>query len=451
MRRKKNAEIVAETQAEVSRVLHSALQAGDYDLEAVESSVRAAMLEGGKGLLGQFMTQAGAASSEQAVTCPQCRLPMKGTGRRDKQVLTILGHLTYTRSRYQCPKCRRVRFPGDEALDLAATSRSPGVRRQIARLGAKEPFHEVATDMRELAGLAVSRKDAERIAEGIGQDIETKDRRQRMRIRHQPLPLVDTPKTIDTLYIEIDGTGVPMVEGELQGRKGKQSDGSAKTREVKLGCVFTQSAIHDKGRSIRDPNSTTFTGGIENAEAFGQRIYAEAVRQGLFHAKRVVVLSDTAEWIRTIVAMYFPMALHIIDFYHAKQHINTLCKELFVHPNDALHNRRLWWDCLAQGNIETIIEQASACLPNFPGACKTAQREIQYLRKNAHLMRYATFKNKGLFIGSGVIEAACKTIVAQRLKQSAMKWTVQGANAIIALRCNILSGLFTDYWDQRAA
>ena len=114
--------------------------------------------------------------------------------------------------------------------------------------------------------------------------------------------------------------------------------------------------------------------------------------------------------------------------------------------------RERWWGLLAQGDIEGIIEQATGHLPRDPAANKDARREIEYLNKNKEQMRYAQFREQGLFIGSGVIEAACKNLVGKRLKQSGMQWTVRGANSIIALRCATLSqNRFTDYWDQRAA
>lgn len=376
---------------------------------------------------------------------------MRGTGPRAKRVLTMLGEAEYTRSRYRCPGCKAVRYPGDEALDLVDTSRSPGVRRQTARLGAKEPFHEVAEDLRELAGIALCRKDAERIAEGVGEDIETLDSRERTRTRFVQAPPLETPKTIETLYIEMDGTGAPMVPWELAGRKGKQQDGSAKTREVKLGCVFTQTTLDEEGRPIRDPASTTFTGAIEDASTFGARIYAEAVRRGLFDARRVVVLGDGAEWIKNQVETHFPLATRIVDFYHAKEHVAALCRALFSKPADAAHYRERWWGVLAQGDIETLVEQARQRLPRNQHENKDARREINYLMNNIEQMRYAQFREQGYFVGSGVIEAACKTLVGKRLKQSGMEWTVRGANAVIALRCAILSRRFNDYWDQRAA
>ena len=432
-------------------MLETALARADYDLEAMEIAMRAAVLAPGAHALGQFMTAVAAALCAGPVECPTCRCSMHSTGQRSKEILTMLGPTCYTRARYRCAQCCCVRYPADEVLDIVNTSRSPSVRRQTARLGAKQPFHETATDLHELAGITLSRKDAERIAESVGADIETRDRRQRERIRFQPAPPPETPKTLDTLYIEMDGTGVPMVAWELQGRKGKQPDGSAKTREVKLGCLFTQTADGPDGQPMRDPGATSFTGAIEPAAAFGQRIYAEAVRRGLYQAKRVVVIADGAEWIRNLADLHFPGAIRIIDFYHAKQHVHELCKELFIKPERVEFYRQRWWDYLAQGAIETIIEQAQAALPNTPNSRPTARREIAYLDKNKDAMRYAAFQQQGLFIGSGVVEAGCKTIAAQRLKQSGMQWSKTGANSIIALRCAILSNRFQDYWEQRAA
>jgi len=241
-----------------------------------------------------------------------------------------------------------------------------------------------------------------------------------------------------------------MVPWEVEGRKGKQPDGSAKTREAKLGCVFTQSAFDEEGRPVRDPGSTTFTGAIEEAAAFGRRIYAEAVRRGLFEAQRVVVLADGAEWIKNLVDTHFPMAIRIIDLYHAKEHVASLSRALFYNPDAASRHRERWWEHLAQGDIETILDDVQALLP-ASGPDKDVRREMEYLHKNKEQMRYRRFREQGCFIGSGVIEAGCKHVIGKRLKQSGMEWTLRGANDILALRCAAQSGRLVDYWDQRAA
>jgi hypothetical protein len=431
-------------------VVNAALARDEHDLEAMEVAVRDAVLAAGANALGGFMSAAAVKASTGTVCCDTCRVPMRSTGLRKKTILTLLGEVAYTRPRYRCLACAQVRYPGDKALDIVGTSRSPSVRRQAARLGAKEPFTEVAQDLRELAGITLSRKDAERIAEGVGADIEARDARERERLRFAPVPPPECPKTIETLYIEMDGTGVPMVPWELAGRKGKQADGSARTREVKLGCVFTQTLLDDQGRPVRDPASCTFTGAIEDAAACGRRLYAEAVRRGLYLAKRVVVIGDGAEWIGNLAGERFGMAQRIVDFYHAKEHVASLCRALFTKPQSIELHRERWWELLEQGNIEEIIGQAQAVLRQ-PENNPDAWREIEYLRKNREHMRYAHYREQGLFIGSGVIEAACKNLVGKRLKQSGMEWTVCGANSIIALRCAMLSNRFTEYWDQRAA
>ena len=278
-----------------------------------------------------------------------------------------------------------------------------------------------------------------------------RDATQREHIRRTQAPAPeDTPHTIETLYIEYDGTGVPMTKNEVAGRKGKQKDGSAKTREAKLGCVFIQTAFDDKGRPIRDPAPTTFTGAIEAAAPFGERIYAEAVRRGLFHAQRVVVLGDGAEWIKTIAQTHFGRAAHIIDLYHAREHLVLLCKLLFDRYLRRLNRYKdRCWDELDEGNIEALTQKARSFLPTDDNAGKDARREIGYFEKNKERMRYGHYKAQGLAIGSGVIEAGCKNIVADRLKKSGMEWTVPGANAIIALRCAELSRRTEDYWEQR--
>ena len=171
-------------------------------------------------------------------------------------------------------------------------------------------------------------------------------------------------RTIPHLYVSMDGTGVPMTKRELEGRAGKQPDGSAKTREVKLGCAFMQSTVDDEGCPVRDPESTSFVGAIESAEPFGERVFAEAVRRGLAHAQRVVVLGDGAAWVRGIVQTHFPSAVQIIDLYHAREHISKLCKELFGADEQtiALYRAR-WWEALDAGMLETIIAEARTMLP----------------------------------------------------------------------------------------
>lgn len=408
------------------------------------------MLSAGATALGGLLDGIGCGRRSDAVFC-ECGTRMQSRGLKPKPLLTILGPVDYRRSLFQCPVCEKTRYPGDEQLDVENTSRSPGLRRMMARAGSKSTFREGRDDLRIYAGIKVSAKDVERVAETMGTDMERWSAWERETVAAQPIP-TRLEKTIPVFYVSYDGTGVPMVSSELKGRKGKQPDGSARTREVKLGCVFTQTTTDSDGFPVRDPASTSFVGAIEPAQQFGQRIYAEAVRRGIYQAQRVVVLGDGAEWVRHLAQEHFPGATLINDLYHAREHVSDLCKILFApDENKILKYRMRWWTALDEGNIEKIAQQAKARISDDPQTKEKATKEIAYLTKNKSRMRYAFFRSQGLFVGSGVVEAGCKTIIGYRMKQSGMEWSVRGANAIISLRCLTLSGRFEDYWESRAA
>jgi len=434
----------------VKRVLEKIARAKRIDLEAWEDALRSVVLAAGAGALETLLRGIGCGREPEAVWCT-CGRRMESQGVHRKEVLTILGRVRYERSRFEC-SCGASRYPGDELLDIVGTSRSPGLRRMMARAGSQSTFKEGCEDLRVYAGIGVSPKDLERVAEGIGADMEEWASTE----RHRVLASARVPlqSTIPVFYISYDGTGVPMTKVEVVGRKGKQADGSAKTREAKVGCVFTQTTTDEQGHPVRDAESTTFVGAIESAEAFGERIYAEAVRRGLEAAEQVVILGDGAQWVKNLAQMHFPYALVIVDLYHARQHVSDLCKVLFAGSEKKVERFRMrWWDDLNEGQVERIVLQARLEAEDIPdaGRAKKVEGEIQYLEKNREHMRYAQFRAQGLFVGSGVVEAGCKTVIGQRLKQSGMEWSVRGANAIISLRSIIKSGRFEEYWESRIA
>jgi hypothetical protein len=321
-----------------------------------------------------------------------------------------------------------------------------------ALVGQQAPFEHGREQMKLLAGLEVNAKAVERTAEAIGDDIARREQQQIQRALQLDLPvLVGEP--IPILYIQMDGTGVPVVRKETEGRKGKTDGEPAHTREAKLGCVFTQTCCDKEGFPVRDPASTTYTGAIETAEEFGRRLYREACNRGLSRARKIVILGDGAEWIRNLAELHFPGAIHIVDLYHARQHLWAVARALF--PNDPIsqkawmkvHQKRL----LDKGKIEKLVASLRSLLPTHPQAAEKLQDEADYFEKNAERMRYPKFRRQHLFVGSGVIEAGCKTVIGSRLKQSGMFWTVRGANAILALRCAHLNNRFETYWEDRRA
>lgn len=435
-------------------ILARAAQETQGDLEAWETALRAAVLAAGARALSGLLQGIGSGRRDGPVVC-ECGERMESRGLRQKELVTMLGPVTYARSMFECPNCHQTQYPGDEQLDIVGTSRSPGVRRMMARAGSKSTFKEGQEDLKVYAGIEVSAKDVERVAEAIGQDMQEWLNREREEILQRPVTLKMNRK-IPVMYVSCDGTGVPMVPKELKGRQGKQADGTARTREAKLGCVFTQTSTDRKGRPVRDPDSTTFVGGIESAEEFGERIYPEAVRRGMYDAALVVVLGDGAEWIWNLCEMHFPQAIQIMDLYHVREHVAKLCRLLFGYGQKMTEQRReRWWRDLDSGQVEKIIREAQTAFAKSAAdgsdeLVKDIENEMGYLERNKQRMRYAQFRAQGLFVGSGVVEAGCKTVIGQRLKQSGMEWSVRGANAIITLRCIMQSARLEDYWETRA-
>jgi hypothetical protein len=422
---------------------------GHTDLEAIETAVRTTLHQAGAAALTELLQFPAPAADPRARPC-SCGQAAHYGGLRSKPVLTVVGRVEVSRPYYLCPHCHTGQFPADVELDIENTAFSPGVRRMQALVGQEIPFDHGREQMKVLAGLEVTAKSGERTAEGIGAEIA-------------PCQPAKTPSTLDVplaagapipiLYVQMDGTGVPVVKKETAGRQGKIAGQPAHTREVKLGCVFTQTTWDQEGYPIRAPDSTTYTGAVETAEEFGQRLYREACNRGWGRALLRVVMGDGAEWICNLAALHFPGAMEIVDLYHARQHLWDLARRLF--PNDErqqkawmkTHQKRL----LDKGKIAKLVAVLRAIKSTNSEVAEKIRTEADYFERNAERMRYPHFRRQHLFVGSGVIEAGCKTVVASRLKRSGMFCTVRGANAILALRCACLNGRFEDYWEDRQA
>jgi hypothetical protein len=424
-------------------------KSGSFDLEAIEMAIRTATHQLGAKMLEKLLSAPPPLEFEQVVPCG-CGQQARFHEMRSKQILTVLGPITIQRPYYLCPHCHQGQNPRDLELDVQGTECSPGVRRMMAVVGSESSFEHGREELELLAGLRVTTKAVERQAEAIGADIAQKEQVQSQRAKQLELPEVIGPG-VPVLYIEMDGTQVPMVRSALEGRAGRVEGQPARTREVKLGCVFTQTTTDEQGRPVRDEASTTYTGAIETAEEFGHRLYTEAWERGWSRAMKKVIIGDGAEWIWNIAEQHFPSAIQIVDLYHARQHLWELAHALY--PSDEAKQKR--WirrqqSKLDDGEIEKLVRYLRTLETADPQLAEKIWAEADYFQRNAARMRYPKFRAQQLFVGSGVIEAGCKTVIGSRLKQSGMFWTVRGANAIIALRCNRLSRKFEDYWASRS-
>jgi Uncharacterised protein family (UPF0236) len=420
---------------------------GAVDLEAVEMAVRGAMHRAGAAALGRLLSLDTEPSPWAACSCGG---QARWHSLRSRQLLTALGEVNFQRAYYVCPDCHCGHCPRDRELEVEAVQCSPGVQRMLALVGSESSFEQGREQVALLAGLEVTAKAVERQAEAIGADVEARQQEHIRRAKQLELPAVYVP-TVPLLYIEMDGTGVPVVKAETEGRAGKVEGQPAHTREVKLGCVFTQTTTDKEGRPVRDQDATTYVAAIEGAEEFGLRLYTEAWRRGWSRAERKVVIGDGAVWIWNLARQHFPGSIEIVDLYHARQHLWELSAKLFPQQQQAL---KRWMGrglkLLDQGKVEELVKILRDLHPASEELARLVRNQAEYFERNAKRMRYPAFRAQGLFVGSGVVEAGCKTVIGARLKRSGMFWTVHGANAIIALRCSRLSHRFQDYWESRS-
>jgi hypothetical protein len=363
------------------------------------------------------------------------------TGYRAKVIDTVVGEARLRRAWYHCARCKRGRghgrglAPRDAELGVAGTSLSPGLAAMAATAGAAVPFARAARLLRELAGIRLTVKRVERSAEAAGAAGAAATRAEaRLVARRKVVPLPPSPLP-DKLYAVIDGTGVPVTRKETEGRDGKGEDGRARTREVKMAVFFTQDKVDEDGYPVRDRASSSYIATFEPASQFAGLVKAEGIRRGSDHVRQMTVIGDGAAWIWNIASDKFPGATQVVDLYHAREHLHSLSRSLEF----MLGDRKDEWLAARLEDLDYgYIDGIEAAVRKYPleGVKKDeVDKELGYFLANAPRMRYHWFRSRGLFVGSGVVEASCKTIVGQRLKQAGMHWTVAGADAIIALRC----------------
>lgn len=362
---------------------------------------------------------------------------------RTRGVKTIFGSIELKRNYLYSPKDKQGCCPLDKALGLIGGT-SPGLVRLASRAAAREGFEAASDDLKELAGIQIDGRQIQRLVAHSGPMIAAQLKLTGPEIEAKPMPIC---------YVEADGTGIPMVAEELQGRKGKQDDGTAKTREVKLGCVFSQTKTDEEGQPMRDHQSTSYVGTLESVGTFAPLLRDEARRRGIGKSQKVVLIGDGAAWIWELARTHFPLAILILDFYHMMEYLHELSELLY--GKDTMWAGRMkdqWKEQMERDEVQTVIatmknraahlEEASA------ETLKKIQDKIGYLENNKDKMLYGTFRQQGLFYGSGVVEAGCRAVIGQRLKQSGMFWSQSGAESILGLRCALMSNRWDECWNQ---
>ncbi len=413
-----------------------AAEPNGVSVQQLEVLVRAVVFKSANALVG-FLLQ-GAADRADANYQPKPGQHRKGQA--SAQVDCLFGSFQLKRDYYHHAGKAQGHYPADAALGLE-TGHTPALARLICLEGADETSYQKAEQhLAETGGIQVSARQIQRLVQRVGAAAQTWQER-----KAQP-----GGSAVPIMYVSADGTGVPMRKPELAGRAGKQPDGGAKTRQAYLGCVFTQHKTDEKGHPVRDYASTTYVSSIAPIEQFGPCLRQDAIRRGMALALQVVLLIDGAEGLANMGRLCFPNALQIVDFYHALEHAGKVLVALLGNKEHPQYKPRLgrWAKRLLQDKVELLITQArKECVGK--SQTEAVEKALGYFVNNVARMQYGTFRRQGFFIGSGVVEAGCKTVIGARCKQSGMFWGQPGAQNVLALRCIHSSRRLTEFWKHR--
>ncbi len=391
------------------------MRQGTDPLGAVETLVHAQTRPIGAAVLEAALETMGNGKARCHHPCA-CGGTLRYVADRPKTLQTLVGPVALGRAYYHCARCGQGDVPLDRALGVEGTSLTPAVQEVVAWVDVETAYGRAGTLLERLLGLRLSKDTHETLSGGLGRAVQPGELA-RARAAWEGLgPAED-------FYLTCDGVKVNTREG---------------WKEPKLGAVF-RAVVGPEGEPIRGP--TRYVAHLEEADAFGQRLWALAEALGLGQARRVVVVGDGAPWIWNLSHAYFPGAIEIVDYYHAVEHLSDLSKAVW--PEGATDAKR--WLAYAKGllydgKIGHVLRALRRLAPRRREARDLQRKNLAYFQENRHRMRYAHFRQQGLFIGSGVVEAGCKHVVGHRFKQSGMRWTPEGLLNLLHLRLCILNG-----------
>lgn len=467
------AALIEATEKEILKLVDQLQSLPEGDLKTLEQSVLTSSLAIGNRLLEKILNHAGQQMTPPARREGECGHQQRLVGKRPKQLLTLMGKVTVHRAYYQClieegeesAECRHGQAPFDEAWGIKAGRTSLGVQKLMGKLVASMTLSEAVEIFTSILPLPISERQALNLIQPVGQALREREDEQVHTLFEQATHNQTQPSEqssalglpIRRLYIETDGVTARIRRGSVPMEKAETKRKGDVYREIKVGAVFE--GIPGRQRSelvpcvfLDEPGPIKYIARRMSAEEFGPFLYALAQSCGLDRALEVVILGDGARWIRRLVEQHFPNAVHIVDIYHAREHVWKVANA--VHgPGTA---QGVTWakqadDLLSHGKIEELVQMIGKLpdIPAQPDASRSVpQIEADYFRSNAERMRYLAFRAKGLHIGSGIAEAACKTVVSTRAKRSGMRWTPDGLDAILALRTSVLNQSYDPFWER---
>lgn len=409
-------------------------------LEVYERELRDVFLNVAGESLGEFFAlRRYTGYKGRRIPCECGKEEMEFESYRKKEYISLISNIPIKRAYYRSKGCKSSQFPLDKVLDVERTHFSPGIRKISDGLGGTLVFKEVEDIMRDDMNIPISEREMERDTEEVGKAFEKAIKEEVESCMNGEIPEVVEDKEGEIIYIQADGTTVNTDSG---------------WREVKNGAVFWAEKRKDKERSEDEAKrgKTTYVGTFENCDKFGERLYHEALKRGYNDGDEVVFMGDGAEWVWNQKMMHFPNALEILDFYHATEHVWDIGRFIL---GEGTESCKEWVERQLQilkdedNGIDSFINTCEEISFKKPKLRKDILKMMGYFKNNRERMRYKEFRDKGYFIGSGVVESACKKITTLRLKRPGMRWKLENAQAVLQVRIAKINGRFDEYWDRR--
>lgn len=417
------------------------------DLDGIEQSLQGL----GRRVFGRVAEAAIAAieagRGKEVPICPHCHRPMRLVDEaRPRSLQGLVGDYQLARAYFYCDRCSESATPLDERLGIGSGLFSPGLARVACRLGIEKSFPEAADALSEALQMAVIDESVRRITEGIGEVAEREQQAEVARAKkgEDPVGVAQGVPTTGMLAVEVDAAKVHLEKGWHDAKVGVVSPLGPK-----------EEVDRDSGRVHLQLAGQSYCVGLEHAEEFWYRVYAEACRRGLggLAVLLVVVLGDGADWIwryaRQFVGIGQVQVVEIVDIFHAFEHLWTVANAVF---GAGSAKAAQWVDplkCkLEEEGVCPVLAALGQLMPEDEEAAKEVSKAIGYFTEHAARMDYPSFIAMKLPIGSGAVECACKVILEEREKGAGMRWTGRGAQAVATLRALHRSGRWKEFWQS---
>jgi hypothetical protein len=421
---------LTEQMATLAATLSDWVQAEVRPLQELEQQVVRVLHDLGQTVLAGLCQLAAPKRPQPDVACP-CGATAGYLRMRPASVTTVLGTISITRAYYHCAACRQGQAPLDAQLQVAAGGLSAGLSELLALLGAtQDSFAQASEVLERLCLVQVCPNSARAASEDLGALLVAHDQAlvtAAQQSHTAPPAACPLPPRV---YISMDGVVAHMHDSGW--------------KELKIGCVYTTRSRVPRQRPTQvelRAEAQSYLAARADAERFGWQLWAEACRRGVGPSTELVVIGDGAHWIWNLAAQHFPQATQIVDWYHASQYIWNAATAIY---GDGSSLRVAWaqqqLDALWEGRLADLLSVLEVHRAKGEGVSDA----LSYYTTHQARMDYPTYRARGLQIGSGTIESACKQLVSARLKLAGMIWDVDGAEAVAVVR----AWLKSERWDE---